>query len=109
MFEALQRGTPQGDLPVQSPTRFQLVINTKAAHSLGMTVPATLPIFWYLSASLGVVMPAGAYECRAASPDTPFAGQLAQTVPTSAPAVTGTNGNKKLRDAAEPFEKLTEK
>ena len=55
--------------------------------------------FVYLGASLGVVMPAGAYECRAASADTPFAGQLAQTVPTSALAVNEADGNKKLRNA----------
>ena len=64
--------------------------------------------FARLGACLGVVMLAGAYECRAASPDTPFSGQLAQTVPTSAPAVTGGDSNTKLRGAAEPFEKLTE-
>lgn len=55
-------------------------------------------------APLAVVLLASSYEGLAASPDTHVIRQLAQTVP--APA--DTNGNKKLRDAAEPFEKLTE-
>jgi putative ABC transport system substrate-binding protein len=29
-------------VPVQTPTRFQLVINTKTAKALGLTVPAAL-------------------------------------------------------------------
>ena len=36
------RGEKPGDLPVQLPTRFKMIINLPAANSLGLTVPAEL-------------------------------------------------------------------
>jgi len=59
-------------------------------------------------APLAAVLLAGSYECLAASPDTHFSVQLAQTTAVSTPTPADLNGNKSLRDAAEPFEKLTE-
>ena len=42
LVDKILRGSPPGELPVEQPSLFNLIVNAKTAKSLGLTIPPAM-------------------------------------------------------------------